>query len=113
MESEEVQTLVERKVKAAIQANNGELLNSIGDMINKISAPASSSSAPSSVWDAPTFKRKSNEEQFKLNRKVLAKLQETESHIERNNIADAKQSVIEGIYHILKSDFISYRTQRT
>ena len=64
MESEEVQTLVETKVKAAKQANNGDLLNIIGDMLNTISAQTSSFSASTSVWDAPTFKRKSNEEQF-------------------------------------------------
>ena len=102
MEAADVQALVDGKVQDAMQANNAELLRSIGDMISKISQPSPSPAL--SPLDAPKFKRKSNEEQFKQNAKVLSKLEEVESNINSQNIQDAKQSLIEGIIrHFLRS----------
>jgi hypothetical protein len=59
---------IEEKVKAVVKANKEELLGSINNMLSKISdKPAIS------ILNVPKFKRKSNEEQFKLNAKVIDK----------------------------------------
>jgi len=55
-------------VKMAVRANNEELLSSIYGMIDKISAPASYN-ANIYVAEMPKLKRKSNNEQFKINLK--------------------------------------------
>ena len=99
MEDSEIHSLVKTTVREAVKISHSELLRDIGSMIQQISSPASSSlnsSTYHSVLDAPKFKRRSNVEQFKQNSKVMAKLDLAESHIEKQNIADAKESIIEG-----------------
>jgi len=74
-------------------------LRRIDGMISQISVhpPAIHSLTPT-VVEKPSFKRKSNEEQFKQNAKVYSKLQEAEGHVNSENLAAAKQSIMEGIY---------------
>ena len=101
MEADEIQQLVEAKMKAAITANNGGLLSSIRDMIDKISAPSTTPSVPVPVpvLETPKFKRRGCEAQFKVNSKVLSKLGEAEANLDQSNMAGTKQAIIEGIYH--------------
>ena len=99
MEADEIQQLVEAKMKAAITANNGGLLSSIRDMIDKISAPSTTPSVPVPVLETPKFKRRGCEAQFKVNSKVLSKLGEAEANVDQSNMAGTKQAIIEGIYH--------------
>ena len=95
MEVSDMEQLVETKVKEVLAGNNNELLKSIGSMIDKISSNSSGQSINASA-EKPTFKRKSNEEQFKHNSKVMMKLEEATCHITTENIEKARESIIEG-----------------
>ena len=91
-----MECLIEGKVKEAIQINNNELLQNISAMINQISDKDKTQINNIYKNAAPTFKRKSNENQFKQNANVLEKLGEAQQCLEGQRINDAKQSVIEG-----------------
>ncbi|XP_053375561.1 uncharacterized protein LOC123541068 isoform X3 [Mercenaria mercenaria] len=92
MDREEMSNFVEGKVKGVIQSNNRELLSSISNMIAKISDKSSSAI---SVLDVPKFKRKSNEEQFKLNAKVIQKIEGAHSAVESEDLSSAKEAIIQ------------------
>ncbi|XP_053375474.1 uncharacterized protein LOC123557092 isoform X1 [Mercenaria mercenaria] len=61
-------------------------------MIAKISDKSSSAI---SVLDVPKFKRKSNEEQFKLNAKVIQKIEGAHSAVESEDLSSAKEAIIQ------------------
>ena len=84
--------MVETKVKEALDANNRELLRNIGSMINKISVPT----LHDKTKEQTLFKRKRNEEQYKVNSKVLSKLEDSAQSLENGNMATAKDSILEG-----------------
>ena len=44
----------------------------------------------------PKFKKNSNEEQFKLNSKVMLKLDDAEKSIESSNAEKTKEKIVEG-----------------
>ena len=44
----------------------------------------------------PKFKRKSNEEQFKLNSQVMLKLDEAEQSMDSSNIDKSKEKIVKG-----------------
>ena len=92
MESREIQEMVEGKVTDAIKANNRDLLRDIGSMIDKISGNNKSLK----TVETPKFKRKSNEEQYKINDRVLSKLEEANQSLSTENIDKTKESIIEG-----------------
>ena len=48
--------------------------------------------------DIPKFKRKSNEEQFKYNSKVICKLDEANENFDNLNIEKGKEKITEGKY---------------
>jgi len=79
-------------VKEAVKENNDMLLANINSMIAKISAKPS----VGSLLDAPRFKRKSNEEQFKCNSKLIERLDDVQTSIQANELASANQSLDEG-----------------
>ena len=97
MDEEDINALVNNRVKDVIQESHGNLLREIGGLIDKISYPSSSASSSSiSSLDAPKFKRKSNEEQFKQNSKVIARLEHAELNMDSQRITEAKNDIIEG-----------------
>ncbi len=79
-------------VKKVVKENNDMLLANINSMISKISAKPSAVS----LLDAPRFKRKSNEEQFKCNSKLIERLDDVQTSIHANDLASANQSLDEG-----------------
>ena len=93
MDLEQVEQLVETKVEQVMRANNQELLSNITGMFNKISENSSTSA---NLLELPKFKRKSNEEQFKMNSKVISKLNHAETALVSENVESAKESLIEG-----------------
>ncbi|MEW8545047.1 MAG: hypothetical protein AB2693_16100, partial [Candidatus Thiodiazotropha sp.] len=101
---EQIEAMVTNKVKEAVNTSQTELLKAIGDLSSQISSNQSSSneeqlckiSSLISSGDIPKFKRKSNEEQFKRNAKVLCKLEEAEKSLESRNIEKGIENVLEG-----------------
>ena len=96
MDAQEINSLVDSRVREFIKEAHRDLLKDIGVMFNKISAPVTTSSASVSVVDAPKFKRRSNEEQFRDNSKVITKLEQAESSIECEMVSQVKENIIEG-----------------
>ena len=95
MDGQNLDRVIEEKVRAAVAVGNADLLKNIGAMIHKISAPVASTSKQ---CEAPVFKRKSNEEQYKINAKVMAKLADSLSVI-HSSPDQAKASLVEGIVY--------------
>ena len=91
-EFSDMQSLIDNKVQEVVKANNQELLSSISDMINKISAKPSQTS----ILEIPKFKRKSNEEQYKINTKVLEQIERVNSALESSDMVRAKAAITEG-----------------
>lgn len=96
MDEQKLNSVIEEKVRAAVAIGNADLLKNISSMITQISAPVASSSRQS---ETPVFKRKSNEEQYKLNSKVLDKIEDSLSII-HSSPEQAKASLAEGIIYI-------------
>ena len=98
---EETQKLIQDSVRQNVEASRTTLLEQIGTMFHKISEENNNMQLCkiSSLVAAehPTFKRKSNEEQFKANSKVLLKLNEASNNLEQENTTDAKASIKEGV----------------
>ena len=63
------------------------------------------------------FKRKSNEEQYKVNNKVIGKIQDCERSIDSSEISQAKENLAEGmLYFINITSYIfnnKYEAQQT
>ncbi|XP_060572473.1 integrase/recombinase xerD homolog [Ruditapes philippinarum] len=98
MNRAEMSGFIEEKVKEVVKANNEELLGSISNMLSKISDKPSSAI---SILNVPKFKRKSNEEQFKLNAKVIDKLAVAQAAVETQDLSSAKDSIIQA-WELLK-----------
>ena len=104
MDTESLDAMVAGKVKDAMSASQTELMKGIGDLFSQISSNQNSNneaqlskiSSLLTTGDFPKFKRKSNEEQFKQNAKVLCKLDDAEKSLEVRNVDKAKESVLEG-----------------
>ena len=98
---EETQRLIQDTVRQNMKSSRTTLLEEIGSMFNKISAENNNMQLCkiSSLFAAehPTFKRKSNEEEFKANSKVLLKLNEAKNNLEQENATGAKVSITEGV----------------
>lgn len=107
MDAEQIDELVTNKVKDAVCASQADLLKGIGDLFSQISATQNNSneeqlskiSSLLSSGDYPKFKRKSNEEQFKQNVKVMFKLDEAEKSLEMNNVEKSKENILEGNFN--------------
>lgn len=85
---------IEQKIMEVMRTNNQELLGSISGMISKIS------DKPSSLLDIPKFKRKSNEEQYKINSRVLEKIETAGSHVQAQNLTAAHEAIVQGKHNI-------------
>ncbi|XP_052809281.1 uncharacterized protein LOC128237738 [Mya arenaria] len=80
---------IEQKIMEVMRTNNQELLGSISGMISKIS------DKPSSLLDIPKLKRKSNEEQYKINSRVLEKIETAGSHVQAQNLTAAHEAIVQ------------------
>ncbi|XP_052256625.1 uncharacterized protein LOC127861933 [Dreissena polymorpha] len=89
-ESSGMKGYIEERIKDAVKSNNDALLSSISGMINKISGKSQCS-----FLDVPKFKRKSNEEQYKNNAKILENIDIASTAIDSNNTQSAKEALIE------------------
>ncbi|XP_060597031.1 uncharacterized protein LOC132750954 [Ruditapes philippinarum] len=94
---DDLDRVVEDKVKASLEEHKEDMLKEIGSLFEKISGN-SSSKFSSMMINSEKFKRKSNEEQYKHNAKVMIKLEDAENGLQdkkleecRANIAEAKE----------------------
>ncbi|XP_053398872.1 uncharacterized protein LOC128556920 [Mercenaria mercenaria] len=98
---EGVQILIQDIVKEIVEASRRTLLQEIGTLIEKISEQNNSSQFTKIsnlvAVEQPKFKRKSNEEQFKANSKVLLKLNEANENLNQDNVQEAKSSITEAV----------------
>ena len=104
MDAEEVDERVTVKVKELMQETQRQLLQEMNSLMQKISDQNCSSNEVQilkisnivATGGMPKFKRKSNEEQFKVNSKVMLKLDEAEKSIESSNTEKTKEKIVEG-----------------
>ncbi|KAH3723454.1 hypothetical protein DPMN_049242 [Dreissena polymorpha] len=89
-ESSGMKGYIEERIKDAVKSNNDALLSSISGMVNKISGKSQCS-----FLDVPKFKRKSYEEQYKSNAKILENIDIVSTAIDSNNIQSSKEALIE------------------
>ncbi|KAL4229229.1 hypothetical protein ACF0H5_012268 [Mactra antiquata] len=83
------------QVNAVLKTNNEELMKNIVGMISQISSSSYPLPTKTDI-EKPNFKRKSNEEQHKLNAKVLDKMQSANEYITSNQIEAAKEALSDG-----------------
>ena len=92
------------KVGEVMQESQQQLLLEMNSLIQQISDQNSNSnekqflkiSSLVATTGMPKFKRKSNEEQFKLNSQVMLKLDEAEQSMESTSIDKSKEKIVEG-----------------
>ena len=92
------------KVREVMQESQQQLLLEMNSLIQQISDQNSNSnekqllkiSSLVATAGMPKFKRKSNEEQFKLNSQVMLKLDEAEQSMDSSNIDKSKEKNMEG-----------------
>ena len=84
-------SLIEQKVQEAVRSNNSDLLDGIGAIMCK------TGTRPAHALDAHTSKRGSDEEQYKTNTMVTARLEAAESVLETGNTTSAKEAIAQGI----------------
>ena len=92
------------KVGEVMQESQQQLLLEMNSLIRQISDQNSNSnekqflkiSSLVATAGMPKFKRKSNEEQFKLNSQVMLKLDEAEQSMESTSIDKSKEKIVEG-----------------
>lgn len=104
----EMEDAIQAKCKAVISETQADLLKGIGDLISQISDKQNVSnenqlakiSSIISSSEIPKFKRKSNEEQFKHNAKVICKLNEATENIDSLDVEKGKEKIAEGMFFI-------------
>jgi hypothetical protein len=93
--------IIKDVVKDTVEESRQSLLQEIGTMFEKISEQNNSSQfariSNLVASSQPKFKRKSNEEQFCHNSKVMLKLNEAESKLDSSKIEEAKSSITTGL----------------
>ena len=101
-DKENWEELVDRKIQRSLNSHKDDMLKEIGDLFKKISDSNNSSQLDKisniMACEVPKFKRKSNEDQFKHNAKVAAKLSEAEKCADK---PECKSLIAEGIDNII------------
>lgn len=104
MDTEVFDERVTVKVREVLKESQQQLLQEMNSLIQKISDQNSSSNEEKLVkisslvatGERAKFKKKGNEEQYKINSKVMLKLDEAEQSIDAMNTKKTKEKVVEG-----------------
>jgi hypothetical protein len=99
MSREMSESFVEEKVTDLLAQHKQQMLKEMEGMFLKITATSQSklsSQIASSSLTTVKFRRKSNEEQFKVNADVLSKLEDAEGSLSVENMEETRQSIISG-----------------
>ncbi|XP_060571244.1 uncharacterized protein LOC132729490 [Ruditapes philippinarum] len=97
MSREMSKSSVEEKVTDLLALHKQQMLKEMEGMFLKITATSQSklsSQIASSSLTTVKFRRKSNEEQFKVNADVLSKLEDAEGSLSVDNMEETRQSII-------------------
>ena len=105
MDSDELDRIVQGRVDSAVNQTKNEILTGMQNLISTEMKKISDSqkvfsdlqmSKIAELSSDYKFKRRSNEEQFKLNKKVLGKLEDCESNLDLAELDKAKENLAEG-----------------
>jgi hypothetical protein len=94
-----IEKMVDDRLKVSLEEHRASMLTDMERIVQKISEHSSSnqlSKFSSILTGVPTFKRKSNEEQYKYNTKVSIALEETEQLLDMDKIEDSRRKIAEG-----------------
>ena len=104
MDTEAFDERVTVKVREVLKESQQQLLQEMNSLIQKISDQNLSSneeqlikiSSLVATGEMPKLKKKGNEEQYKINSKVMLKLDEAEQSIDAMNTEKTKEKIFEG-----------------
>lgn len=104
MDAEQVDERVTAKVTELMRENQRQLMQEMNSLMQKISDQNSNSNEEQllkisgiiATGETPKFKKKSNEEQFRLNSKVMVRLDEAEKSFDSGNAEKVKEKIVEG-----------------
>lgn len=105
MDSVEIDRTVQGRVDSAVSQTKNEILTGMQNLISTEMKKISDSqkvfsdlqmSKIAELSSDYKFKRRSNEEQFKLNKKVLGKIEDCESNLDLAEFNKAKENLAEG-----------------
>ena len=123
MDRDEVEDIVSDKINTAISSSQNQLLTEMSKLIStevkKISDNQKSlselqlSKIASIASSDYKFKRKSNEEQYKVNKKVLEKIDDCDRNLTSSKVQEAKENLAEGMVLFLNFAFIGFRIDFT
>ena len=118
MDRDDVEDIVSDKINTAISSSQNQLLTEMSKLIStevkKISDNQKSlselqlSKIASIASSDYKFKRKSNEEQYKVNKKVLEKIDDCDRNLTSSKVQEAKENLAEGMVLFLNFAFIGF-----
>ena len=111
MDPKQVETLVEDRLKAH-QDTMLAAMNTMFTSMAKMSNETQLNKLSTIVAGVPVYKRKSNEQQYKLNTKVAAKINEADAYRDNNKIEDGRQKIAEGSYLINLTTLMNFLTNK-
>ena len=100
MDREELVTLIDERLKSSLTQGKADILSSMENVMTKISGISNSeqvSKISGLLNGGHTFKRKSNEEQYKYNSKVSIVLEEADNLLQSEKIVESREKIAEGI----------------
>ncbi|XP_053401634.1 uncharacterized protein LOC128546105 [Mercenaria mercenaria] len=98
MENSRIQAMIDDRMKASLEEHKTSMLTDMEKMLEKISGNSNfeqMNKISSILKGTQTFKRKSNEEQFKYNSKVSIALDEADHLIQSNKLQESRQKIAE------------------
>ena len=98
-ESRDMEAMIDSRIQRSLQSHKNDMLKEMGALFEKISESSNNSQLNKMTnimtCDIPSFKRKSNEDQYKYNAKVSMKISEAEQLVETNQV-QCKAKLVEG-----------------
>ncbi|KAL4222648.1 hypothetical protein ACF0H5_018690 [Mactra antiquata] len=96
MDRDTLNNILEEKVAASLEQHKHSMLEEMSKIFEKISENSASKVTNLLSTNVPTFKRKSNEEQFKYNAKVSCILEEADMLMQNSKIDESRRKIAEG-----------------
>ena len=112
----ELRDTIEKEVHSAVLSTQNQLLNSLTSLIDakldgfqrniqenqKVLSESQLAKIDENITDTFKFKKMGNEEQYKHNQKVFAKMREIRNQVEtgnvsQENISEARKKIVEGM----------------
>ena len=94
-----VEEMVDERVRSSLAAHKAEMLQDIEKLLCKISGrdnDAQLCKISDMLSSGEKFKRKSNEEQFRYNSKVKITLDDADTLLQSDKVAECRQKIAEG-----------------